>query len=117
MDRTSSFGYWLRRRRKALDLTQEQLAQQVGYALDTIKKIETDVRRPSRPMAERLAECLALPIEERVAFLKAARAELATDRLAVADQPITSVAQDLDVVYAPPAMPLPSGTVTFLFTD
>jgi predicted ATPase/class 3 adenylate cyclase len=117
MDRTSSFGYWLRRRRKALDLTQENLAQQVGCSVETIKKIETDVRRPSRPMAERLAECLALPIEERTAFLKAARAELATDRLVVADQPINSVAQDLDVPHAPPATPLPSGTVTFLFTD
>ena len=26
MERTASFGYWLRRRRKALDLTQEALA-------------------------------------------------------------------------------------------
>jgi transcriptional regulator with XRE-family HTH domain len=117
MDRTSSSGYWLRRRRKALDLTQEDLAEQVGCSLETIKKIETDVRRPSRAMAERLAECLALPIEERTAFLKAARAELATDRLAVADQPITSVAQDLDVVHTPAATPLPNGTPTFLFTD
>jgi len=33
MDRTSSFGYWLRRRRKARDLTQQELARQVGCAL------------------------------------------------------------------------------------
>jgi transcriptional regulator with XRE-family HTH domain len=51
-------GYWLRRRRKALDLTQEALARQVSCSLETIKKIETDVRRPSRQMAERLADAL-----------------------------------------------------------
>ncbi len=117
MDSTASFGYWLRRRRKARDLTQQELARQVGCALETIRKIETDVRRPSRQMAERLADCLRVPSEERAAFLQVARAELATDRLVVGDQPINSVAQNLDVPHAPPATPLPSGTVTFLYTD
>ena len=41
MERTSSFGYWLRRRRRALDLTQDELALRVGCALGTIKKLET----------------------------------------------------------------------------
>ena len=36
----SSFGRWLQRRRKALDLTQEELAQRVGCAAETIRKIE-----------------------------------------------------------------------------
>ena len=40
MEQPNSFGDWVRRRRKALDLTQEHLAQQVGCALATIKKIE-----------------------------------------------------------------------------
>ena len=69
MDQTSSCGYWLRRRRRALDLTQEQLAQQVGCALETIKKIETDARRPSRQMAERLADVLQVAPDERAAFI------------------------------------------------
>ena len=30
MDDNASFGYWIRRRRKALDLTQATLARQVG---------------------------------------------------------------------------------------
>src|SRR5215207_8372809 len=81
MDVTSSFGYWLRRRRKALDLTQEELAQRVGCAVGTIKRLEADARRPSRQMAERLADCLGLGAEERAAFVMAARAELAVDRL------------------------------------
>src|SRR6266545_2385109 len=112
MERTASFGYWLRRRRKALDLTQEDLARQVGCAVGTIKKLEGDDRRPSRQFAERLADLLAIPPAERPAFLKAARAELATDELAVAAQPIES-----PVAAEPPAGPQPAGTVTFLFTD
>ncbi len=112
MERTASFGYWLRRRRKALDLTQEDLARQVGCAVGTIKKLEGDDRRPSRQFAERLADLLAIPPEERAAFLKAARAELATDALAVAAQPI-----EPPVAADAPAGPQPAGTVTFLFTD
>src|SRR5262245_29699512 len=95
MDRTSSFGYWLRRRRKALDLTQEELARQVGCSVETIKKIETDARRPSRQLAERLANCLRVPPEERAAFLQAARADLAVDRLDVVAQPLDQPAAAL----------------------
>jgi transcriptional regulator with XRE-family HTH domain len=76
MEPTTSFGYWLRRRRKGLDLTQDALARQAGCALGTLKKIETDERRPSKQLAERLADCLALPAGERAAFLRVARAEL-----------------------------------------
>jgi transcriptional regulator with XRE-family HTH domain len=67
MEDNASFGYWVRRRRKALDLTQQALAQQVGCALSTIRKIETDARRPSRQIAELLAEQLKYrrPIERR----------------------------------------------------
>jgi transcriptional regulator with XRE-family HTH domain len=69
-------------------LTQEQLAQQAGCAVGTIKKLEGDDRRPSRQMAERLADLLQIDSEERTAFLKAARAELATDQLVVANVPL-----------------------------
>src|SRR5262245_29360073 len=81
MEDSASFGYWVRRRRKALDLTQGDLAQRVGCALDTIRKIESGARRPSRQVAERLADQLDVPAETRAAFLQAARAELAADRL------------------------------------
>jgi tetratricopeptide (TPR) repeat protein/transcriptional regulator with XRE-family HTH domain len=73
-DRTQSFGYWLRRRRRALDLTQEALAKRVSCSGFSIRKIEADERRPSRPLAERLAETLAIPDDERRDFLDAARA-------------------------------------------
>ena len=69
-----SFGQWLSRRRKALDLTQVELAQRVPCATITIQKIEADERRPSRQMAERLAEHLDIAAEERPAFVSFARA-------------------------------------------
>ena len=81
LEYTASFGYWMRRRRKALDLTQKALALQVGCAPVTIKKIEADERRPSRQMAERLADCLGIPSEQRTRFIRSARGELAIDRL------------------------------------
>jgi predicted ATPase/transcriptional regulator with XRE-family HTH domain len=81
MEEIYSFGYWVRRRRKALDLTQDDLAQCVGCATVTIRKIEIDARRPSSQIAERLAACLDIPPAERDAFLQAARAERPTDQL------------------------------------
>ena len=89
-DRADSFGYWLRRRRKALDLTQEALAQRVFCSGFTIRKIEADERRPSRPLAERLAAALSIPEEERRDFLDAARALYAVDRLRLEPSPIDS---------------------------
>jgi len=106
----SSFGHWAQRRRKALDLTQEALAQRVGCATETLRKIEADARRPSRQIAERLAQALQLPAAERAKFVQAARAELAVDRLA---PPAQSSAQ----ISPLSSRELPTGTVTFLFTD
>lgn len=87
-ERTNSFGYWLRRRRKALDLTQDALAQRVFCSGFTIRKIEADERRPSRWLAERLAATLSIPEEERRDFLDAARALHATNRLQLESSPI-----------------------------
>jgi len=110
MDELFSLGAWIKRRRKALDLTQDELATRVSCSVETIKKIEADARRPSRQIAERLADQLGLASDERLAFLQAARAELAADRL---PPPSRTVPQEAPV---PPAF-LPRGTVTFLFTD
>ena len=52
MDTEGSFGQWLKQRRKALDLTQEEFAQRVGCAVSMLQKIEVDERRPSPQMAE-----------------------------------------------------------------
>lgn len=87
-EQTSSFGYWLRRRRKALDLTQEELAKRVSCSRFAIRKIEADERRPSRALAERLADRLAVPPDERAAFLDAARAIQAIEQLALGSKPL-----------------------------
>ncbi len=60
-----SFGNWLRQRRKALDMTQAELAEQVGCATVTIRKIEADERRPSKQISERMAEVLAISLEDQ----------------------------------------------------
>ncbi len=88
---TRSFGFWLRRRRKALDLTQEDLARGVSCSRDAIRKIEADERRPSRRLAERLADRLAIPAQERAAFIDAARAVHAVDRLELRGEPVLTL--------------------------
>jgi tetratricopeptide (TPR) repeat protein/transcriptional regulator with XRE-family HTH domain len=108
-NRTDSFGYWLRRRRKALDLTQEALAQRVCCSGFTIRKIEADERRPSRPLAERLTAALAIPEEERRNFLDAARALHATDRLRLDPAP---VATDAHAASIHSALASPIGTAS-----
>jgi len=92
-DRTDSFGYWLRRRRKALDLTQEALGRRVSCSGFTIRKIEADERRPSRRLAERLAAALAVPEDERRDFLAAARALHGANRLQLEPVPAATDAR------------------------
>jgi predicted ATPase/DNA-binding XRE family transcriptional regulator len=87
METTSSFGYWIRRQRKALDLTQQALADQVGCSLAAIKKIEQDQRRPSRQIAERLADILGVPISQHEIFLEVARGIRPVDQLLLAREP------------------------------
>ena len=76
-----SFGNWVRHRRKALDLTQQELAKRVGCSVSLIFKIESDERRPSRQIAELLARHLEIPPDQRDLFLKVARQEKALDEL------------------------------------
>src|SRR5688572_7274148 len=68
-----SFGDAVRRRRRALDLTQQQLAERVSCSEDMVRKIEADLRRPSRWLAERLLKQLQVEDAARPDFLKAAR--------------------------------------------
>ncbi len=76
MEGITSFGDWVRWQRKALDMSQARLAAQVGCAVITVRKIEQEMRRPSRQMAELLAKALAIPTAQRELFLHMARHEL-----------------------------------------
>lgn len=67
------FRSWMRHIRAEQDLTQEALAERVGCSVETIRAFEAERRRPSRAMAERLADVLLLPSEQRAVFLRLAR--------------------------------------------
>jgi predicted ATPase/class 3 adenylate cyclase len=105
MDQIASFGEWLRRARKACDLTQAELAQRVGCAEGTIRNLEADALRPSKQLAARLAAQLGLDTSRQAEIVAFARGGAAP----IPDPP------------APPELPEraapPSGVVTFLFTD
>jgi predicted ATPase/transcriptional regulator with XRE-family HTH domain len=75
MQEQHSFGYWLRLKRKALDLTREALADRVGCSVSTIRKLEDEDRHPSVQIAELLAEIFDIPTNERTAFLRFARGD------------------------------------------
>ena len=78
----TSFGGWVRQRRRALGLTHAALAERVHCSVSALRKIEQDVRRPSRPLAERLADRLDVPRDERARFVAFARGERRVDALA-----------------------------------
>ncbi len=75
MDHNISFGYWVQRRRKQLDLTQADLASKVNCSLSMLRKIEKEERRPSKQLAELLADHLGIADFRRDAFLKMARGQ------------------------------------------
>ncbi|HEY0735302.1 MAG TPA: tetratricopeptide repeat protein [Herpetosiphonaceae bacterium] len=95
MDHSSTFGRRLKLQRKALDLTQAELAQQVGCSVWTIVKIEADQRRPSRQIAERLALFLNIPPDQQRSFIQQARTPAA-----ISQAPLT---QNLTPTPAPAA--------------
>ncbi len=73
MKSATSFAQVLKQRRKALDLTQQALAVQVGCARVTIQRIEQGTLRPSHHIAQRLAAILAIPAYEHEHFTRLAR--------------------------------------------
>lgn len=88
----ATFGAWLRRQRLQLDLTQMELAQQVGCSIVTIRKLERAELRPSKQLAQRLVEVLQInPAQQATvaAFARRNRAEPKLDR--VASEPANSL--------------------------
>ena len=75
------FSEWVKRRRKTLDLTQEELAQRAGCSVFALRKIESGERRPSKQLAALLARALAVSSEDEQAFVRIARGELNPERL------------------------------------
>jgi predicted ATPase/transcriptional regulator with XRE-family HTH domain len=105
------FGEWIKRYRKRLDLTQDELAQRVGCSTATLRKIEGGERRPSKQLASLLARSLEIPMEDQAAFIRLAREEAAVERIS---SPISIDPGGNEVVQAPgllrtnlPAQPFP----------
>jgi len=105
MEEAYSFGVWLRRRRKTLDLTQEDLARQVGISVTTVRKLEADERRPSRQVAQLLAEALQISPKDTEQFIKVARAETRIDYLNIPDPVLESLPAHYTQVLSVAARP------------
>ena len=75
------FSEWLKRHRKALDMTQDELARRVGCSVGALRKIESGDRRPSKQLAGLLARALEIPEEDQQTFIRVARGELNLERL------------------------------------
>jgi len=90
MSDPSTFRTWLKRRRIERGLTQEELGELVGYAAQTIRKIEGGQRRPSLQLALKLAQVLQLGPEEQAAWMSAARAVAEPDEAATPPQALRS---------------------------
>jgi predicted ATPase/transcriptional regulator with XRE-family HTH domain len=88
MSDPSTFRIWLKRRRTERGLTQEDLGELVGYAAQTIRKIEGGQRRPSLQLALKLAQALELSPEEQAAWMNAARAVAEPDKAVPVSQPL-----------------------------
>src|SRR6478609_2525992 len=69
----ATFGGWLKQRRKEQGIGPDQLAELIGCSAITLLKIEAGERRPSRQLAELLAERLQVPPDERERFITFAR--------------------------------------------
>src|SRR4051794_25785248 len=113
METELSFGSWIRRRRKALDLLQKDLADQVGCSVSALQKIELDERRPSRELAERLAASLDVRPNQRATFVQIARGERLVEHLDDSRSPAAPAPARAPALPAPssararPALPIP----------
>ncbi len=112
---STRFGDLLRRHRLAAGLTQEELAEQAGLSRRGIADLERGVRQsPRKETVALLAEALELSEDDRAAFVAAARRESGRPAPAPSAASLPSAVPGEATLSA---RALPSGTVTFLFTD
>src|SRR5690242_601509 len=80
------FGHWLKEYRNAHGLTRAELARRVGCSVEMIHKIELGQRRPSRQIAELLADAVHIEPEQRELFIDFARAGTRGEGLGARDR-------------------------------
>src|SRR5262245_28645166 len=100
IDEGTTFGQWVKQRRKDLDLSRADLAQRANCSVWTLAKIEADTYRPSRAAAQDLLVALALAPAECGSILRWARATPGTPWQALASEAAPSAAG-----MSPPEMP------------
>jgi predicted ATPase/transcriptional regulator with XRE-family HTH domain len=105
------FGEWLKRRRKALDLTQTELAQLAGCSVFAVRKIESGERRPSKQLAELFAQSLNIPPKELDIFIKVARGERTLERL-----PLPQTGDDDEATWPPTPVSSPLNNLPISLT-
>ena len=119
MDELPSFGKWLRHRRRELDLTQEELARQVGCAPITIRKLEGDEMRPSKQLAQSLSKPLGVISDRREDFVRFARSEGTSQAenlsSSIFELPSTQITKGNSSSAS--GADFPAGTVHLLFSD
>ncbi|MFN8473659.1 MAG: tetratricopeptide repeat protein [Anaerolineae bacterium] len=97
MDQDLLFGDWLKRRRRGQGLTQIELGRRIAYSGETIRKVEANELRPSRELAQKLADALDIPPEDCDRFVRFARGQGLGDDFAMPTQTAT-------VPKAPPGL-------------
>jgi DNA-binding SARP family transcriptional activator/predicted ATPase/transcriptional regulator with XRE-family HTH domain len=73
MQEEISFGKWLYKQRRTLDLTRKAFADQIGCAEVTLRRIEAGTLKPSKELASILIEKLGIPESERSQWVSFAR--------------------------------------------
>lgn len=107
------FGEWLRKQRRALDLSRQDLAHQAGCAEITVRRIERGTLKPSKELAAILLEKMGIPQNELEQWVRFARGldDLPNRQNSFVPEPRKPITPQESMVS------LPTGTVTFLYSD
>jgi predicted ATPase/DNA-binding XRE family transcriptional regulator len=106
MSNPSTFGSRLKQLRQERGLTQDALAERVGCATQTIRKIEGGQRRPSYQIAAKLAEQLGIAPEDRASFIRLSRHEPRDEQTEPPTQ-AAAATQPASLAPAPRNLPTP----------
>jgi predicted ATPase/transcriptional regulator with XRE-family HTH domain len=111
-DGAQTFGEWLKKQRRRLDWTQEQLAGKCFCSVSAIRKIESGDLAPSRGLVEQLAAVLFIPDDLQATFSAFARGQsadfLAQSKLHSSPSPLVTAPAESATLSATPAYTLPA---------
>jgi predicted ATPase/transcriptional regulator with XRE-family HTH domain len=109
------FGAWLKRRRRVLDLTQDDLAARAYCSVNSIRKIESGDLTPSKALAQEIARALAIPDAQQAEFIRFARtADATAAENAFSDAPGVEAAEPAPLASGLPTKFQPPAALTAL---